>query len=87
MMRRGDLMQAKDLIKLLQEYVDRHESNSEYYNMMGELEVYVDVFEKIDDKDHTFRYAGYSHDIKIDIDPANGQLIIDAFTAKNIDKS
>lgn len=71
-------MLVKDLIKLLEDKVRQHESNPEYYKMMGELGIYVDVFEERDEE-HTFHYAGYDTEIKIEVDPTNGQLIINAF--------
>ena len=39
-------MLAKDLIKLLEEKVAEHESDPEYYAMVGELEIVVDRFQK-----------------------------------------
>lgn len=72
-------MLVKDLIKLLEAKVEQHESDPEYYAMMGELGIYVDVFRKVDDEEHTFQYAGYDTEIRIDVDPANGQLVIDGF--------
>ena len=54
-------MLTKDLIKQLQKLVDAHES---YVEVMGEHEIMVDVFKKV--AEHTFQYAGFSKDIRID---------------------
>lgn len=76
-------MNVKDLIKLLQEKVKRHEADPEYFNMMGELGVYIDVFGKVDDEKHRFEYKGYSDKIVVHIDPTNGQLLISSFAEEH----
>lgn len=76
-------MFVKDLIKLLQEKVERHEADPEYYAMMGELAIYVDRFQKVEGEDHKFQYVGYDPGINIEVDPTNGNLLISAFAEES----
>ena len=75
-------MLAKDLIKLLEEKVAEHESDPEYYAMVGELEIVVDRFQKIGDT-HTFHYVGYDTNINVEPDCTNANLIISAFAEES----
>lgn len=70
-------MLLKDFIQLLQSKYDEATKDKEYLDMMGEPEIYVDVFEPLDE--HRFQYVGYSKDIEVDLNPVNGDYIISAF--------
>lgn len=70
-------MLMKDLIILLQEKYKNATADPEYYKMMGEPEIYVDVFDEAGG--YRYAYGGYSPDIKIDMDPSSGNYIISAF--------
>jgi hypothetical protein len=68
-------MLAKDLIKLLEEKIQKHEPSRD---VMGELEIVVDQF----DDSSTWkglRYVGYSPNIKLEFDMTNGNYIISGF--------
>jgi hypothetical protein len=70
-------MLLKDFIQLLQTKYDEATRDKEYLEMMGEPVICVDVFEPLDE--HRFQYSGYSQDIEVDLNPANGNYIISAF--------
>jgi hypothetical protein len=70
-------MLLKDFIALLQQKYDSVVENSEYYETMGEPEIFIDVF--TDAGGHRYTYAGYDPKIRVDMDPANGNFIISSF--------
>jgi uncharacterized protein HemY len=73
-------MLVKDLIKLLEKKIEQHESDPEYYRMMGELSIHVDRFKEIGSQ---FQYVGVDHNINIELDVTNGNLIISAFAEES----
>jgi hypothetical protein len=70
-------MLLKDFITSLQETYKNATSDPEYYEMMGEPAIFVDVFDEAGG--YRYVYAGYSPDIKIDMDPSSGNYVISAF--------
>ena len=68
-------MLAKDLIALLEQKIIDHEPMKE---MMGELDLVVDRFKKIDET-HTFHYVGWDPNIQLEFDITTGHFIINAF--------
>ena len=70
-------MLLKDFIADLQEKYRVATSDPEYYAMMGEPAIHVDVFK--DAGGYRFTYAGYSKDIRVDMDPSSGDFVISAF--------
>lgn len=70
-------MLLKDFISLLQDKYENATADEAYLEVMGEPEIYVDTFEEAGGCRHV--YAGYSPDIKVDMDPANGNYVISAF--------
>lgn len=69
-------MLAKDLIKYLEDLIER---NKPYEEMLGELEIVVDKFSKEGD---IFYYVGYDKDIELEFDITSGRYIINAFAEK-----
>jgi hypothetical protein len=70
-------MLLKDFIALLQDKYDAATADPEYFEMMGEPEIFVDSFDEAGG--YRYVYAGYSPDIKIDMDPSSGNYVISAF--------
>ena len=70
-------MLLKDFIQLLQTKYDEATKDKEYIETMGEPVICVDVFKPLDEQ--RFQYVGYSKDIEVDLNPANGDFIISAF--------
>lgn len=70
-------MLLKDFITLLQETYKNATADPEYYEMMGEPAIFVDTFNEAGG--YRYVYAGYSPDIKIDMDPSSGNYVISAF--------
>ncbi len=70
-------MLLKDFIQLLQAKYDEATKDKEYLETMGEPIICVDVFENVNE--HWFQYTGYSKDIEVDLNPANGDYVISAF--------
>jgi len=70
-------MLLKDFIVLLQEKYDNAVADPEYYEMMGEPTIYVDTFNEAGG--YRYVYGGYSSNIRVDLDPSNGNFIICAF--------
>lgn len=70
-------MLLKDFIAVLQEKYQSATADPEYFAMMGEPEIYVDVFTEAGG--YRYMYGGYSPTIKVDFDPANGNYVISAF--------
>ena len=68
-------MLAKDLIALLEQKIKEHEPMKE---MMGELDLVVDRFEKVGDT-HAFKYVGWDPNIQLEFDITTGHFIINAF--------
>jgi hypothetical protein len=71
-------MLLKDFITQLQEKYNNAVKDKEYYETMGEPEIYVDIFDEAKGG-YRFIYSGYSPDIIIDLDPNNGNYVISAF--------
>lgn len=69
-------MRAKDLVKLLEEKIKEHEPRLE---MMGELEIVIDKFQKVDDTPPQFNYVGYDPRIELEFDITNGNFILNGF--------
>lgn len=72
-------MLLKDFIILLQDKYDNSVKDKEYYEIMGEPEIFVDTF---DEAGYRFVYKGYSPDIIVDFDSTNGNYVISAFGNK-----
>lgn len=68
-------MLAKDLITLLEQKIKEH---TPMKDMMGDLVVVVDKFEKIGDT-HTFHYVGWDPNVQLEFDGTTGHFIINAF--------
>lgn len=62
---------------MLQTKYDEATKDKEYLETMGEPVICVDIFEPLDEQ--RFQYSGYSQDIEVDLNPANGDFIISAF--------
>lgn len=76
-------MRVTRLIEILQEHqhkFDTHD-NGKYAEMMGYLDIGIDVFKIHTDETEINRsYAGIvNQDLKIEIDPTTGGLIISSF--------
>ena len=76
-------MLAKDLITLLEQKIKEHERMKE---MMGELCIVVDRFEKFEDT-HTFHYVGWDYNIQLEFDITTGHFIINAFVQEKSNES
>jgi hypothetical protein len=70
-------MLIKDLIKKLEELYNSYDE--EFKTVMGEPSIEIDVFRQVDDKEHYFQYAGFSHDIKIEKSDDGVYDILSAF--------
>ena len=74
-------MLAKDLILLLEEKIKEHEPMLE---MMGELKIVVDRFEKVGSKgSNGFGYKGWDPGINLEFDSTTGHFIISAFAEES----
>jgi hypothetical protein len=72
----GVKMLLKDLIKQLQ---DKYYSyDKEYFEVMGEPEIMIDVFDKVDDLGGERQYSGFSPNIEITSSGDGVYLIIAA---------
>ena len=67
-------MLIKDLIGLLQKH---YEEEIKHVDVMGEPEIMIDVFNKVED--HKFQYAGFSNKISIERSSDGVYLILSAF--------
>lgn len=70
-------MLLKDFIALLQDKYKNATADPEYYEMMGEPAIYVDIFKEAGG--YRYVYSGYSPDIKVDMNPSSGDYVISAF--------
>ncbi len=70
-------MLLKDFIALLQDKYDAATADPEYFEMMGEPEIFVDSFDEAGG--YRYVYAGYSPEIRVDLDPSSGNYVISAF--------
>lgn len=68
-------MLLKDFIKKLQELYDS-EVSEEYLEVMGEPEIMIDTFEKVDT---LFRYRGFSKDISVTRSDDGVYMILNRF--------
>jgi hypothetical protein len=71
------IMLLKDFIALLQNKYDAATADPEYYEMMGEPAIFVDTFNEAGG--YRYVYAGYSPEIRVDMDPSSGDYVISAF--------
>ena len=71
-------MLIKDLIKNLEELYNSYDE--EFKTVMGEPTIEIDVFRPVEDTEHYFQYAGFSHDIKIEKSSDGVYDILSAFS-------
>lgn len=71
-------MNVKDLIKLLEAELEKHKP---YEDVMGELDITIDLFKRNGDVDGipVFTYAGFGNDIKLHRSNDGVYLILNRF--------
>lgn len=67
-------MLIKELIEVLQKHYDEE---IKHVDVMGEPEIMIDVFEKVED--HKFQYSGFCNKISIERSGDGVYLILSAF--------